>query len=219
MGHESGIKKEGRAGDLVHIVWSAVRDRLLSGTLAPGNRIREAEIARELGISRAPVREALRMMEQKGLVAKSPNLSYVVVTLTERDISELMTMRVALEGLAAKLSFRRARTIEAMTAALSDMRKAVKRNDYVAAMASDKAFHLAMIEGADHDRLREVYATLTDQMHLAYVGLSLRRPDLTRIVKDHELLFDLAVNGASEDLVEELTRHIQFASTVLRNTV
>lgn len=219
MGLESGKKKPGRAGDLVHIAWNAIRAQLLSGSLVPGDRIREVEIARELGISRAPVREALRMMEQKGLVTKTPNLSYIVVTLTERDIYELMTMRVALEGLAAKLSFRRARTIEAMTAALSDMREAVRRNDYVATIASDKAFHLAMIEGADHDRLREAYATLTDQMHLAFVGFSSRRPDLARIVKDHELLFDLAVDGTSEDLVEELVRHIQFASTVLRNTL
>lgn len=208
-----------RAGNLVSLAWLDIRTRLFSSRLKAGDRIREAEIARELGISRAPVREALRMLEQSGLVAKSPNKSYSVVSFSEQDIFELATMRIALESLAARLSFGRAGTIAAMKLAISKMKAAVAENDYNGVAEGDRAFHMAMIDFADHRRLHETYASLGDQMRLAFVGFSRRRPDMSQIVEGHELLLSCAINGTAQDLVELLTLHIQASSGIMRNAL
>lgn len=208
-----------RAGNLVAVAQGALRKKLFSGRLAAGDRIKEAELARELSMSRAPIREALRMLEQTGLVVKTPNRSYVVVTLTEHDIFELSTLRVALESLAAHLAFGRAGLISGMQAALADIRIGVADNDRESVMASDRAFHQAIINAADHHRLAEMYATLSDQIQLAFIAYSKRLPDLSRIVENHERLLDCALNGTADDLSEFLTAHIQTASGVMRNAL
>jgi DNA-binding GntR family transcriptional regulator len=208
-----------RAGNLVSLALLDIRKRLFSGMLKAGDRIREAELARDFGISRAPVREALRMLEQSGLVVKLPNQSYSVVTFSEQDIFELATMRIALESLAARLSFGRAGTIAAMKSAIANMKLAVAQNDYNGVTECDRAFHMAMVDFADHRRLRETYSALSDQMRLAFIGFSRRRPDMSQIIEGHELLLSCALNGSPQDLAELLTQHIQASSGILRNTL
>src|SRR5450756_600157 len=89
----SGTGEPGRSGQLVSEIAGLIRSRILKGTLAPGERVRESVIAAEKGVSRAPVREAMRLLERAGIVSKSPNHSYLVTRFGERDIHELATLR------------------------------------------------------------------------------------------------------------------------------
>src|ERR1700748_2232236 len=93
----AGKEEQGRSGQLVEEIAEFIKARILKGLIAPGERVRESVIAAEKGVSRAPVREALRLLEQSGIVSKSPNYSYLVTRFGERDIHELATLRAALE--------------------------------------------------------------------------------------------------------------------------
>src|SRR5688500_14409919 len=82
----------------------AIRLRIASGRLRPGDRLNEAALSAELGVSRSPVREALRELEQHGLVVSYPNRGCFVADLTDRDVEEVVLLRGWLEGLAARLA-------------------------------------------------------------------------------------------------------------------
>jgi DNA-binding GntR family transcriptional regulator len=94
-----------RAADTVR---EALRDAILEGELAPDARLREEELAREFGVSRTPVREALQQLNAEGFVEVSPHQGAVVVRLTVEDILAIYVVREALEGVSARLAARRA---------------------------------------------------------------------------------------------------------------
>jgi DNA-binding GntR family transcriptional regulator len=210
---------QGRSGQLVSEIAELIKSRILKGLIAPGERVRDSVIAAEKGVSRAPVREALRLLENSGIVSKSPNHSYVVVRFGERDIHELATLRAALEALAARLAFGRAELIPSMRAVLPQMRAAVKADDYEAAMHVDREFHEALVRSADHGRLAEAYASLSDQIEMAYVSYYRRRPDISQLVDNHEELIEIARRGTVNDFVAALTDHIQTGLRIVRNAL
>ena len=91
------------APSLVHLAAESIRDMILSGRLSPGDRLIEERLTEELGISRPPLREALRLLQQEGLIETRPRRGSVVATLTDQDVFEILTMRTALERLAVEL--------------------------------------------------------------------------------------------------------------------
>jgi DNA-binding GntR family transcriptional regulator len=100
------------AVSLVDQAFEQLADAIAIGDLKPGERIREAFLAREMGISRGVLREAVHRLEGRKLVRRTSNIGVHVVSLTEHDLSELFAMREALEGLAARLAAQHMTTAE-----------------------------------------------------------------------------------------------------------
>ena len=92
------------AQSLANLAFEKIVGAIVSGEIAPGERISEAHLARRFGISRGPLREALMRLEGRSLVERKPNLGAYVVRLSEQGLSELFTMREALEGMACRLA-------------------------------------------------------------------------------------------------------------------
>jgi DNA-binding GntR family transcriptional regulator len=141
------------------ILRDQVRDvllsRVLSGAYPPGSRLVETRIAQELGVSQAPVREALRDLEQLGCVEYEPFRGSSVRALSVGDLLEAFPVRAALEGLACRLAAERITDaqLERLGALIEEMRAA---DDRRAESAADSAFHAAIVEAAGN-------ATLTRQ--------------------------------------------------------
>jgi DNA-binding GntR family transcriptional regulator len=89
---------------LVDLAADALRDRILSGALKPGGRLLEEQLAAELGISRPPLREALRLLQSEGLVQSLPRRGTIVAPLGEKDAWEIATLRSALERTAMEMA-------------------------------------------------------------------------------------------------------------------
>ncbi len=98
-------KKENKS--LTTIIFEKVREDILNDTYVDGEKIVEAKLAEELGVSRTPVREALKQLELDGLVESIPNRGVIVKGITEQDIADIYTIRIAIEGIAANWSVRR----------------------------------------------------------------------------------------------------------------
>lgn len=90
-------------------VYRHLRDTILCGLLSPGERLVETAIAERLGVSRTPVREALRSLEAEGWVEARPRLGYVVKAISEKEVEEICEIRVAIEGIAIRWAFERDR--------------------------------------------------------------------------------------------------------------
>lgn len=151
-----------RDDPLVERVTQEITDAIVKGVLSPGDKLVEAWLGEQLGVSRAPIREALRRLEQMGLVVKVPYRGAFVATLTDRDIDELNSLRAPLEGLAARLiaEKRDPRAIARLEAILDKMRGAAATGDAGRMIRLDIEFHDALIELSGHKLLGEVWTAV-----------------------------------------------------------
>src|SRR5688572_13387903 len=137
-----------RGEPLSAIVLRTLREAIVEGRLAPGEAINEAQLSRQLGVSRAPVREALRWLEKDGLVANVPYRGAIVTPLTERSVKELQSFRRLLEVFAAEQVIARATdadiaSLEALVAAIE---RCAESGDLHCMNDADVRFHTRIIE-------------------------------------------------------------------------
>jgi DNA-binding GntR family transcriptional regulator len=138
-------------------VVNAIRDAIIHGRLRPGEKVPEEDLAKQLGISRTPIREAIRILEQQGLVRVEPKKGTYIAKPNRSDEANALTVRVALEELAIRQAIERstadqwAALCEALEGLLDEMTNAVELNDPVRAVELDIEFH-AMLVAASRNR-------------------------------------------------------------------
>ena len=139
-------------------VYATLREWILDGTLGPNEAIRDEELAARLGVSRTPLREALRRLEDEGLVRTAANRWTRVAPVDIPEAERIYPLVWTLEGLAARLAGPRvtAEDLRAMEEANAALRGALRRRDPVAASAADQRFHAVLIRRAEHPELRQV---------------------------------------------------------------
>jgi DNA-binding GntR family transcriptional regulator len=169
---------------LVDLATGRLRAEILSGALAPGDRIVEDQLRRRYGISRAPLREALRLLAQQGLVEHLPRRGVRVTSWSPTDIRQLFEVRHVLErhAVVSALPLRRddgADPLTAVRAHLADMRTAERRGDQLAKDDAHRAFHAAVVGLAGNRQLELVLAPVLLKLQLP-MAVNLRRETLER---------------------------------------
>ena len=150
-------------------VVTVLREAILSGEFVPGERIVESRIARQLGISQAPVREALALLERQGLVVKINHRGTFVSRLHARELRELFTLRAVLDAFSARLAAERAsaKDIQHLRSLLARMGKAEKEGDVASLTEAHLQLHEAIYQLSGHDLLAEIFALIHPRMTLA----------------------------------------------------
>ena len=186
---------------LVDLAVEEVQQLILSGVYNPGDPIREQHLTDKLGMGRAPLREALRVLEQRGILEQLPRRGVRVVALSDRDIDEIYTLRDSLDRFAVSLGFPNPNPagLAAMRHAMDDMRAAASVGDQAMIVVSNRRFHLALISLSGHHRLCLAYEALMDQMQLC-MATNLRRETSTSGAYDdgvrrHERLLSSVEGG------------------------
>ena len=146
------------------IATEAIREAILDGSLAPGSRLKEAQLARELGISRTPIREALLLLQSDGLIETMPNRGATVRCYAPADLDELYQLRAVLEGHAARVAADRIGPDE-----LAILRESCQRfdglrgvGDIKALVAENQLFHETILRATGSDRLIEMVRKVVD---------------------------------------------------------
>ena len=139
-------------------VHSYLRDRILDGTLEPDSTISQVELSKILGVSRTPLREALRMLQEEGLIDAAPNQRSRVRGFNADDLDALYSSRILYDCLAVALTVPklRAEDGEHAEAALDSMRKAGERDDFSAWQSAHREFHNTLIRGANSELVKQV---------------------------------------------------------------
>jgi DNA-binding GntR family transcriptional regulator len=142
------------------LLYEKLRQKIVKGTLKPGQRLVMAEIAKSFGASETPVREAIRRLESEGYVSFTPHAGAVVTRTDERELSEIYLIRIALEALATRLAvpFLTARDLEWLENKNREMAAAIERNRYESLARMNKAFHLRIYKAAPYPRLYKMIA-------------------------------------------------------------
>jgi DNA-binding GntR family transcriptional regulator len=200
--------------------YEALRDAIRGGLLTPGQRIVEAEIARQMEISRAPVREAIRKLEQDGLVQYLPRRGVVVSTLSPEDVSDVYLMRIHLEAYAAKLATSRLTDEELVKLAqhVDGMYECASRNDLIGMITEDVEFHTLICRASGSKRLYQLWDSLHPQNWTLLSSLKASELTLVEIADRHRAVL-AALESREPDRAEAAVRdHItEFAERVLRH--
>lgn len=169
---------------LVDLAADRLRELLLAGSLKPGERLREAWLSERLGISRPPLREAMRILVQQGLLEQMPRRGVRVVALTAQDVHDIYTLRAVLDRFAISLGVpvTDLRQLDPMRAAVVDMQAAVDADHHAQYVEANRQFHVALIRLGHNGRLTIIYELLMNQMQLL-MSVNLRR----EWVRDREL--------------------------------
>ena len=165
----------------------AVREAIARGRIPPAARLFEVSLAREMGTSRAPVREALSQLEREGLVVKEPNRGARVVELTEEIVREVASLRGLLEGFAASLAAERltAGQFAAMDAMVTDMDQAVREGEYARLVELDYQFHDFICRSSGHRTLYETWSAISGKVRLYLSTTNLMYRNLKLVVRGH----------------------------------
>lgn len=158
------IQKQNISEELVKYI----KQQIISGELNPGDRIVETKLARELGVSQTPVREAIRHLHGEGIITIVPNKGPMVRTLDMKDVFEIYSVRSMLEGLAIRLATQNAtdEQIAGLESFYEEMKQKLN-DDSVASLLHDSShIHRTIIEMAGHSRLLNMYQSISFQISL-----------------------------------------------------
>jgi DNA-binding GntR family transcriptional regulator len=188
-----------------------ITQAIVTGELKPGQRLVEAAVGEQLGVSRSPVREAFHELEQLGLVQKIPYRGVFVSTLTLDDVRELYTVREPLEGLAARLLAEgdREEAAAALRDVLANMAEAVASGDQRTVTHLNADFHDTLINLTGHDLLQQIWGIVGSRMR-RFLILSEPRSDmaLREVVPLHEPIVQAIGVGDPERAEAAARQHV-----------
>jgi DNA-binding GntR family transcriptional regulator len=194
---------------LVELAVDRLRRDILSGRSDPGERLVEEQLTRRLGISRAPLREAMRLLAQQGLVEHTPRRGVRVATLSDDDVRELYEVRDVLERHAV-LSMPPQPDLTGLRAALEVMRKATEADDRLELANAHRRFHTEVVALCGNRQLADLYGSVLVRIQL-YMAVNMRREAEAARASDgvhrHEKLFTAVEMGDTEAILTALNAH------------
>ena len=192
------------------VVFNTLRRAILKGELEPGERLMEIALANRLGVSRTPIREAIRKLELEGLVVMIPRKGAEVARITEKDLRDVLEVRTSLEKLAIELACERITEEELM-----DMQKtcqafcdSLKTDDLTTIAEKDVAFHDVIFKATKNARLIQILNNLREQMYryrLEYLKDTELHP---RLVEEHQKILEAVMGRDKEKAVRLIQEHI-----------
>lgn len=189
----------------------ALRELILDHKIPPGSRLSVPEIAKLLGVSRTPAREAIAEIVSEGLAVKRANRGAVVVDLTGNDLVEIYLLREVLEGLAASLATLR-RTPQQLTVLeeiLTAHDRAVKDSNIQSHFDLDREFHTSILEIAGNERLTTSLGMLRSQIDIAMKTTHKGPGGIALALDEHRSIFHHISNRNPSEAEEAARRHIQ----------
>lgn len=202
---------------LRELVFEALREAIITGRLRPGERLMEVQVAEALGVSRTPVREAIRMLELEGFVLMMPRKGAYVADISIKDIASVFEIRRALEGLAAELAAERAteQHMERLERILVELAECVENSDVQHFVELDTEFHATVYEASRNDRLAPIVSLLREQIQ-RFRTRTLSNPGRMRVaLEEHRGLVE-ALGDRDVDRARQLASdHIESAENLL----
>lgn len=202
------------------VVFNTLRDAILTGKLVPGERLMENQLAEKLGVSRTPVREALRMLELENLVELVPRKGAQVLDMSEKDIINILEVRSALEGLATSVACKKMtkEDLQQLKNMEVDFEKAVADNDVEHFVDIDEDFHDLIFAATENDKLINIFRNLRIQLYRYRMAQAKNNEtSMSTIVAHHRSIIRAIENHDGEEGASIAQGHIKYQTeSILR---
>ncbi|MGN0376606.1 MAG: GntR family transcriptional regulator [Suilimivivens sp.] len=192
------------------VVFNTLRKAILTGQLKPGERLMEVHLANKLGVSRTPIREAIRKLELEGLVIMIPRRGAEVAQITEKSLNDVLEVRRALDALSVELACERItdEEIEELKNACNEFEKAVKGKDVSVIAKADVALHDIIVRAAGNLRLQQLVNNLAEQMYRYRFVYIKDESQHEKLVAEHKEIFESIANRDKERALRAAKLHI-----------
>ena len=192
------------------VVFNTLREAILKGELKPGERLMELQLAAKLGVSRTPIREAIRMLEQEGLAVTIPRKGAEVAKMTEKDMEDVLQIRDALDELAASIACEQMtkEQLDTLTETMHEFEESTKSKDLKKIAAADVQFHDIIYQATGNPKLVNMLNNLREQMYRYRVEY-LKNPEVyPQLIAEHEELITKITHHEKQEATKIMCRHI-----------
>lgn len=201
-----------------------LRDLIVDGAFAPGEQINEGLLAKQLSVSRGPVREALQRLCQEGLLVSRLNRGVFVIEMTNEDVDEIYGVREILELGAAEIitaqtAQRRQEVSDELVSIASQLPAAIAAGDWSRVSRLDLEFHTTLIASAGNSRLLRAYTTLATESLISMINLEQAYPTPSTLSHDHMAMAELIAKGSMNEIHSAFHRHLSGAEDHMAATL
>ncbi len=216
-----GFASENKDMPLRDVVFQTLRKAILRGELKPGERLMEIKLANRLGVSRTPIREAIRMLELEGLVVNIPRRGAQVAKITEKDLKDVLEVREGLEEMAIKLACIRIskEQLDALYEASRNFEKEIHTPDLTRIAELDEKFHALIYQASGNDRLVQLINNLREQMYRYRVEYLKDAENRDTLIREHDELWKSLKERNTRDAIRCMQRHIDRQMMNIRNSI
>lgn len=203
------------------VVFGTLRQAILKGELKPGERLMEIALANRLGVSRTPVREAIRMLELEGLVIMIPRKGAQVAQITEQDLNDVLEVRLGLEELAVRFACERItdEEIRHLEQAVQDFERAMSEDDLTLLAEADVKFHEIIYNSTHNRRLVQIISNIREQMYRYRIEYLKDVESRKRLVKEHYAVWAALKNRDVENAQLQICNHIRNQQEVIKRSL
>lgn len=192
------------------VVFNTLRQAILTGELKPGERLMEIHLANKLGVSRTPIREAIRKLELEGLVIMIPRRGAEVAQITEKSMNDVLEVRRALDALCVELACDRItqQELEQLKTACDGFEAAVKTGDIKKIAQADVALHDIIVRATGNQRLMQLVNNLSEQMYRYRFEYIKDSSQHARLIEEHRIIYESIVKKDKETASMAAKTHI-----------
>ncbi|MBQ1310829.1 MAG: GntR family transcriptional regulator [Blautia sp.] len=203
------------------VVFNTLRQAILKGELKSGERLMEMELAQRLGVSRTPIREAMRKLELEGLVVMIPRKGAHVAGITEKDLSDVLEVRITLESMAVEKACRNMdeEQIGRLNLASRNFAHTIQEGDVTKLAEADEAFHEVIYQASGNAKLIQVLANMREQMYRYRLEYLKDEEAREQLLAEHQELVS-AIRERDERKAKEITfSHLENQRQAILRTI
>lgn len=192
------------------VVFNTLRQGILRGELKPGERLMEIHLADQLGVSRTPIREAIRMLELEGLVIMMPRKGAMVASISKEDLKDFLEVRKALDRLAVSLACERITPegLVSLKASALNFKDVTKTLDSTKIAEADVAFHDEIHKASGNKRLSVMVNNLAERIYRYRFEYIKESYDCVQLIEEHDEIVKCIEKGDKKGAVVAIDRHI-----------
>ncbi len=192
------------------VVFNTLREAILKGDLKPGERLMELQLASKLGVSRTPIREAIRMLEQEGLAVTTPRKGAEVAKMTLKDMEDVLEIRDALDELAVRIACQK--ITDEQLKQLEDVKELFEKNTQTNNVKNiaeaDVSFHDVIYEATGNPKLVTLLNNLREQVYRYRVEYIKDPKNYPTLITEHEAILESLKNRDVKNAVEAMHVHV-----------
>lgn len=203
------------------VVFKTLRQAILRGELKPGERLMEIKLANKLGVSRTPIREAIRKLELEGLVLMVPRKGAEVADITEKSLNDVLEVRKALEELAVQLACERMskEAFEELKQAAERFKEILDNDDVTKIAEADVAFHDIICQATENQKLIQLVNNFREQMYRYRVEYLKKKECYPQLLEEHQAIIRAIEQGNKEVASQLMGEHIENQVTAVTSSL
>ncbi len=203
------------------VVYETLRHAIFRGDLKPGERLQELQLSAQLGVSRTPVREAIHMLKNDGLVKITPRRGAEVAHMTLEDMEDVLEVRGALDEFAVRLACRRINEeqLGRLAAAAQEFADSIDDDDVRKIAMADVKFHDIIYEATDNPKLVSLLNNLREQIYRYRVEYIKERENCPMLVEEHAAILDALRKRNQATAVQAMHKHLLNQAMAVKNII